>query len=171
MMIYHCQTDCNINPAEATPKAIMRTMGVKGLTLFHLKSHLQVHAVVHASMSCNFISATSLLSLLLISTYQKYRLGRQSGKELTEQSKDGKLQISTDDILNFHATPFLAVCYSFINILTAVSILVCMSSIVKTLIPQILLWNAQLPLICHSVCYTMTCITRKAYLFKDMVVR
>lgn len=28
--------------AEATPKTIMRTMGVKGLTLYHLKSHLQV---------------------------------------------------------------------------------------------------------------------------------
>lgn len=28
--------------AEATPKTIMRAMGVKGLTLFHLKSHLQV---------------------------------------------------------------------------------------------------------------------------------
>ncbi|XP_057547504.1 protein PHR1-LIKE 2-like isoform X4 [Amaranthus tricolor] len=28
-------------PHKATPKAIMRTMGVKGLTLFHLKSHLQ----------------------------------------------------------------------------------------------------------------------------------
>ncbi|URE23820.1 myb-like DNA-binding domain containing protein [Musa troglodytarum] len=44
---------------EATPKTIMRTMGVKGLTLFHLKSHLQ-----------------------------KYRLGKQSGKEMAEQSKD-----------------------------------------------------------------------------------
>lgn len=27
---------------EATPKTIMRVMGVKGLTLYHLKSHLQV---------------------------------------------------------------------------------------------------------------------------------
>uniref|UniRef100_J3MSE3 MYB-CC type transcription factor LHEQLE-containing domain-containing protein n=1 Tax=Oryza brachyantha TaxID=4533 RepID=J3MSE3_ORYBR len=59
MSFTHYYADYNINPAEATPKTIMRTMGVKGLTLFHLKSHLQ-----------------------------KYRLGKQSGKEMVEQSKD-----------------------------------------------------------------------------------
>ncbi|KAL3850981.1 hypothetical protein ACJIZ3_012863 [Penstemon smallii] len=51
--------------------AIMRTMGVKGLTLFHLKSHLQ-----------------------------KYRLGKQSGKEFGEVSKDGSYLMDSPRAVN-----------------------------------------------------------------------
>lgn len=54
-------------PDKATPKTIMKAMGVKGLTLYHLKSHLQ-----------------------------KYRLGRQS-KEAAENFKDESCMAESQD--------------------------------------------------------------------------
>ncbi|CAN6801915.1 unnamed protein product [Brassica oleracea] len=55
-------------PDKATPKTIMRTMGVKGLTLYHLKSHLQ-----------------------------KFRLGRQACKDSTDNSKDASCAGESQD--------------------------------------------------------------------------
>ncbi|KAI8528742.1 hypothetical protein RHMOL_Rhmol12G0170800 [Rhododendron molle] len=49
---------------EATPKTIMRTMGVKGLTLYHLKSHLQREnfpSARIASLSPSYLAFPSLL--------------------------------------------------------------------------------------------------------------
>ena len=47
--------------AEATPKTVMRLLGIPGLTLYHLKSHLQVK-------STNAHSKMVIIILIIVTT-------------------------------------------------------------------------------------------------------
>lgn len=100
-------------------------MGVKGLTLFHLKSHLQVPAlwtvnffiVLTFSSSC-FPMRINLLprgiNWLFFECFQKYRLGKQSGKEMSEQPKDGMVVNSKFSFIIFVFLVFILVHLMFL---------------------------------------------------------
>lgn len=77
-----------MNYTEATPKSLMRVMGVHGLTLYHLKSHLQVNLLLHHHFllsDSDFLNVTGLISL------QKYRMGRSQHSQTSDHNKqEGK---------------------------------------------------------------------------------
>uniref|UniRef100_A0ACD5YBE0 Uncharacterized protein n=1 Tax=Avena sativa TaxID=4498 RepID=A0ACD5YBE0_AVESA len=79
-------------PDKATPKAIMRVMGIPGLTLYHLKSHLQKFRLgKNLQAQANAVHAKNVLGIVTATATDKPCEGHGSpADQLNRETQTGK---------------------------------------------------------------------------------
>lgn len=93
---------------EATPKLVMRLMAVPGLTLYHLKSHLQVFDY-HFSLPLLPLSGNSDMKIALSLSSQKYRLAKNRDPSTVNDDKK-----TSNFLFSFSDLKFASVRYFYL---------------------------------------------------------
>ena len=96
---------CLIWNVEATPKGVLKQMHVEGLTVYHVKSHLQVLTYIYW-IKCKFCNQLPfILSLCCCMSMQKYWLAKY-----TPERKEAKEQKSGNKVMPLFTLIIIIIC-------------------------------------------------------------
>ncbi|KAG6505331.1 hypothetical protein ZIOFF_037686 [Zingiber officinale] len=94
-------------PDKATPKTIMRVMGVKGLTLYHLKSHLQVQKLIQMRIEAHGKYMQSILERACKALAAESMVNSGSSYKAPAMAADGQLSAPIKELSSSMSFPSL----------------------------------------------------------------